>query len=144
MSARPIINSLRFAREGGELEGVVPVAELTRLADLLVVAQGEASYRLTGGVHAGRPELRLRVAVDLVLLCQRCLTAYVQPVRLDSRMPVARNEAELARWESDDPLLDALVADERLDVRELLEDELLLGLPVVPKHPEGGCGVVAE
>jgi hypothetical protein len=54
-------------------------------------------------------------------------------------LPVARNEAELARWESLDPMLDALVADPELDVAVLVEDEILLAIPLVPMHPKANA-----
>lgn len=60
-------------------------------------------------------------------------------MRIDQVFPVARNEAQLELWERSDPLLDALVADPELDVLTLVEDEILLSLPVAPRHAEGGC-----
>jgi uncharacterized metal-binding protein YceD (DUF177 family) len=36
-------------------------------------------------------------------------------------------------------MLDALVADPGLDVAVLVEDEILLAIPLVPMHPEGEC-----
>ena len=67
------------------------------------------------------------------------MTPYPEVLHLDNVLPVARNEAELERWESLDPLLDALIADPELDVATLVEDEILLSIPVVPMHAEGEC-----
>ncbi len=67
------------------------------------------------------------------------MTRYAELLELDSVLPVARNEAELLRWEALDPLLDALVADPALDLAALVEDEILLGIPLVPMHAEGDC-----
>ncbi len=67
------------------------------------------------------------------------MAAYPEALSLDSLLPVARNEAELERWERLDPLLDALVADPSLDLAALVEDEILLSLPPVPLHAEGQC-----
>lgn len=67
------------------------------------------------------------------------MTAYPEALVLDSLLPVARNDAELERWERLDPLLDALVADPQLDLATLVEDEILLSLPTVPLHAEGRC-----
>jgi uncharacterized metal-binding protein YceD (DUF177 family) len=57
---------------------------------------------------------------------------------LDTVLPVARNEAELLRWEALDPLLDALVADPQLDLAVLVEDEILLSLPSGADAPRRG------
>jgi uncharacterized protein len=67
------------------------------------------------------------------------MTAYPEALVLDSLLPVARNDAELERWERLDPLLDALVADPQFDLAALVEDEILLSLPAVPLHEDGRC-----
>ncbi|HNQ03750.1 MAG TPA: DUF177 domain-containing protein [Thiobacillaceae bacterium] len=135
---------MQFARAGGHLAGEYRAEEcgrlLPRLTEVLPRAGAGLRYRLSGCVQAGRPALRLEVSVILHLTCQRCLEVYDETMTLDRFYPIARDEAELARWERDEPLLDALVADPRLEVAELLEDEILLSVPMVPRHPEGGCG----
>lgn len=101
-------------------------------------------YQLSGVTEAGRPALRLQVQATLWLTCQRCLEKYPEQLNLDSVLPIARNDAELAQWEADDPMLDALVADPRLEVAALVEDEILLGLPVAPLHPGDACGAASQ
>lgn len=131
---------MRFAHAGEALSGEVPLAGLDRLADALVSDAGVVSYRVRGSLKAGRPVLRLEVEATVVLVCQRCLEPCQQALRIEREFPVARDEAQLELWERDDPLLDALVADPELDVLTLVEDEILLSLPVAPRHPEGACG----
>lgn len=143
MSAPQSIDSLRFARSRDCLDGEFAVASLTRLSELLVGDTGVVRYRLCGGEQAGRPALTLSVEATVVLRCQRCLAPYSQPVVAESVLPVARDEAQMTLWERDDPLLDVLLAEPHLDVRGLVEDEMLLSLPAVPRHPEGGCEVGA-
>lgn len=139
MSARPTFDSLRFARDGEGLSGQFRLDELPRLADVMLSAEGVVNYRLRGEMQAGRPALRLVVETSVMLRCQLCLEPYLQAMRIDQVFPVARNEAQLELWERSDPLLDALVADPELDVLTLVEDEILLSLPVAPRHAEGGC-----
>lgn len=131
---------MRFARAGESLSGEVPLADLGRLVEGLLSDQGSARYRVQGGMELGRLVLRLEIDLVVMLRCQYCLEPYMQELRIEQVLPLARNEAELERWEKDDPLLDALVADDSLDVLKLVEDEILLGLPVVPRHPDGECG----
>lgn len=140
MSARPTLDSLRFARVGDRLSGEVPVAQFDRLSDSLVSDEGSVSYVLQGRTEFGRPVLYLEIDADVVLRCQYCLEPYLQSLHIEQALPLARDEAELERWERDDPLLDALIAEPALDVLALVEDEILLGLPVAPRHPDGGCG----
>lgn len=144
MSAAIEIDALRFARLGERLEGELAVTRLTRLADLIASDRGQVRYRLRGGIESGRPTLVLRVEAELEMVCQRCLEVCAQHVQSESRMPLARNEAEMRRWECDEPLLDVLLADSALDVLALVEDEVLLSLPLVARHPEGQCAVAAK
>ncbi len=139
MSARRPFDSLQFAKSGESLSGRLRIEELPRLSGSLRPDDVAVQYRLTGVVASGRPALRLKVDATVWLTCQRCMTMYPEVLSLDSVLPIARNEAELERWESVDPLLDALVADPELDVAVLVEDEILLGIPLVPMHPEGEC-----
>ncbi len=135
-----MIDAIRFARAGESCSGEVPIADRDRLLDLLADDQGTINFLVRGELAGGRPTLHLTIEAVVKLVCQRCLEPYDQSVKIDSRLPIARNEAELERWERDDPLLDALLADQALDVLALVEDEILLGLPVAPRHPEGECG----
>ncbi len=139
MSAQTVIDPLRFARAGESLAGALSVAELIRLADRLSEAEGEARYRVSGQVRDGRPALGLRVEADLKLTCQRCLEPFVYPLRTEATLLLARDEAQLARWEEADPLCDGVVAEPQMDIAALVEDEILLGLPVAPRHPDGAC-----
>jgi uncharacterized protein len=131
---------MHFARAGESLSGEVLLADLGRLVGGLVSDEGGVKYRLQGGMESGRPVLRLAVDTAVMLRCQDCQEPYLQELQIEQVLPLARNEAELARWERLDPLLDALVADPLLDVLMLVEDEILLSLPVAPRHPGGVCG----
>ena len=113
---------------------------MPRLVESLASDVGLVSYMLCGTQKDGRPLLELSVEAVVQMICQRCLEPYAQAVAAHSLMPVARDEAQLALWERDDPLLDVLLADAHLDVQMLVEDEMLLSLPAVPRHREGECG----
>lgn len=143
MSARQTIDSMQFAKSGGQLSGEVRAEEfhdrLPRLADILSSDSPPVQYQLIGDMQSGRPVIRLKVRATVGLVCQRCLGAYAEKLELDRVYPIARDEAELARWEREEPLTEALVSDPKLAVMELIEDEILLSLPTVPRHPEGMC-----
>jgi uncharacterized protein len=139
MSARKPFDSLQFARSGESQGGSLHVEALPRLSDSLRPDDAAVQYRISGVSAAGRPALRLQIEVTLWLTCQLCMTRFAETMQLDTVLPVARNEAELQLWEEQDPLLDALIADPALDLAALVEDEILLGLPLVPMHAEGEC-----
>lgn len=131
---------LMFARSRGSLEGEFRANELPRLRDNLTSDDAAVQYQIAGSVELGKPVLKLRIEARVWQICQRCLEPFPERLELENVLPIARDEAELARWEIEDPLVDALVADARLDVATLVEDEILLSLPTVPKHPHGECG----
>ena len=140
MSARPAtLDSLQFATAGRNLSGEFTAAESDRLGDILDPSHGAVQYTLSGGLQGGRPVLRLHIEATVRLECQRCLEPFSMPLTIEPVLLVARDEVELSRWEAEDGLLDAIQADSRLDVQKLVEDEILLGLPLVPRHPDGGC-----
>ena len=139
MSAPAPLDTLLFAQSGGSLEGELRADELPRLRGNLTSDDVAVQYRLSGGTESSRPVLRLEVSGCVWLTCQRCLELYPERFELRNVLPIARDESELALWEAEDPLVDALIADTRFDVASLVEDEILLGLPVVPRHPDGEC-----
>lgn len=140
MSARSEIDSLRFAQTADRASGEFALAELTRLHDILANLDGVVQWSLEGNMRTGRPAIALSLHGQLTLICQRCLKPCAHALEAESILPVARSEDELARWESEDPLLDGLVADPRLNVRDLVEDEIILSLPAIPRHVDGACG----
>ena len=131
-----------FAVGGGVLEGDWPGPSLERLADLQVppqdVGQADVHWRAQGErrLKAGSEAelwLSLSVQAPVWLTCQRCLQPMALDLVLERRLRFVRGEsqAEALDAESDD---DVLALPRWLDLRELVEDELLLGLPLVPRH----------
>jgi uncharacterized protein len=143
MSAPAHIDSMQFAKTGGVLSGSLTADRLPRLRDSLARDDVAVQYRISGLTVAGRPSLRVEATAQVWLICQRCLEAYPLTLELDETLPIARTAEQVSYWEDQDPLLDALVAESALDVAMLVEDEVLLGLPVAPRHPDGECGLEA-
>lgn len=132
-----------FAREGGELQGEWPAAALARLAESgapEAPAQGwpEVHWSARGEqrpVRAGEPEtwLHLEADAEVALTCQRCLQPVRLPVSSERSFRFVRDEARAAELDMDSED-EVLALTRSLDLRELVEDELLLELPVVPRH----------
>ena len=131
-----------FATDGNALEGDWPGSTLERLADLQVapqdLGQADVHWRVQGErrLKAGSEAelwLTLSVQAPVWLICQRCLQPMAVGLALERRLRFVHGEsqAEALDAESDD---DVLALPRWLDLRELVEDELLLGLPLVPRH----------
>ncbi|TAN71553.1 MAG: DUF177 domain-containing protein [Gallionella sp.] len=139
MNARPLIDCLDFARNGRQTSGKVPVAGLARLLDVLENPQGFFGYTVQGGVDKqGNPYLDVSVAGICRLRCQRCLGGLDYPVHLDSRL-LLRDQAGLDALDTDEEEFDSILADAKLDVLDMLEEEILLSLPIAPRHELGAC-----
>ena len=135
MSKLILINSLEFAHRHERLAGSIAIVSFERLADQLTSNQGNVSYELVGGGDAmSRPTLHLRVNAELSLQCQRCLMPVVHTLAADTRLTVFTNELKLEAACMDDESLDAVLAESEYDVLALIEDEVLLGLPLAPCH----------
>jgi len=153
MFARHFIDSLDFAHNGGELHGVAPLSEMPRLLDLLAIPEtahesgssGEISFFVSGLPNVnGKPMLEVTVNGACQLRCQRCLGSFTHPINLVSRLLLARaGEIDEFSVEEDDEV-DSIVAEKRLDVLNMIEEEILLSLPFAPKHPLGDCKPAVE
>jgi len=141
MNARPFIDSLEFARNARKLSGELQFSELPRMRDLLENSKGILSYAVQGGVDMqGSPFLDVTAAGQCRLRCQRCLNGLDYPVMIDSRL-LLLDQASLDSLEDTEEEYDSILADTHLEVLDLLEDEILLSLPIAPRHEEGGCQV---
>ena len=138
-----MLNVAQLCHDAGSLAGQWPLAGMKRLRDsLFVQSDSVIDWSASGALlsaSSAEPEvwLHLRADVAVTLQCQRCLQRVVQPLAVDRRLRFVRSEAEAERLDeaSDD---DVLVLLPRLDLHELVEDELILALPLVPRH-EDAC-----
>lgn len=134
-NAGTVIDSPDFARHGGSLGGSVAVAELSRLTDQLADAAGSLAFELRGmRDEEGKSFLALRVTGSLNLRCQRCLSPLSYPVAIESKLMLVAPGEEWPDEELEDDEVDAIEANPELAVLPLVEEEVLLALPVAPRH----------
>jgi len=143
MSEQVTIDSLEFARQGKHLQGEIAVAGLDSLQEHLHAKSGALQYTLIGKLgENGKPRLILTVSGELSLVCQRCLGAMVFPLAIESTLePVMGGESFLP-LEDEDDLIDTIPADAAMDVRALIEEEVVLSLPIAPMHDMAECAAV--
>ena len=120
---------------GRQFEGRLPLSAMSRLGGSLADLEGECRYALEFGQDGLQvPYVELSIDAGLPLVCQRSLERFVFPVRSVQRLGLIRDEAdEAALPEGYEALL--VPEDGLLRPAELVEDELLLALPVVPLAP---------
>lgn len=135
MSRQVVIDSLAFARESGLLKGELQIASMTRVLDLLADSVGSLSYSAEGCLGArNRAQLYLQVNGVVSLRCQRCLGSMKHDLSIKSLLEFVDDDEDLTQEELEDDSRDFLQAQRELDVVALIEDEIILSLPAVPRH----------
>lgn len=140
-----MIDSLDFARKALEIHDTIAVSQFLRLADFLSTPDGTLEYQLTGYLDEHRrPGLKLHITGRLMLVCQRCLGALEFDLDKEAVFALVRDEAEIPDGEDENDEIDYLVAEAQMSVSALIEDELLLSLPLAPKHDSTVCGTTSK
>jgi uncharacterized protein len=136
-----VLDAWRMVAARRGFEGVLPLSSFTRLRDALCdgPAEGGRDGDVRFAIDFDRdglqiPYVELRIDARLPLECQRSLQRYFEPVHVVQRLGLIRDEAEEAGLpEGYEPLL--VPDDGMLRPVELVEDELILAVPVVPLMP---------
>lgn len=114
----------KLAEENVILEGQFTLVELERVRDLALNDSETGKYLLKFYLNsAGEVALDGNIEVNVSLVCQRCATTYTQHLNLT---------------------IDDFTADDyegSVDLEQFIEDEILLGVPIIPRHEIDDCNV---
>ena len=122
-----------LADRGAVLEGSIELSQLGRLKGLLGSTEGTVRARIS--LRRGYDDLllvALECEAQLELVCQRCLEPVQHELRERVDFAVAETEDSWAVLPQGMELI-ALNGD-RLQPATLIEDELIVSLPLVPRH----------
>lgn len=137
MVAHPLIDGVDFALKGSVLHGKLGLETLPRLIELWPDLSGSVAYTIRGLRDGERLLLQIELNGECSLTCQRCLSRMIHPVSMIQVLRLAPPEKiDLIDREDE---LECIEASTEMDVIAMIEDELLLGLPYAPRHPEGEC-----
>lgn len=116
-------------------QGSVPLTSMPRLKDSLCSTDGAVTYDIEfGRDELGVANVRVKADAGLPLMCQRSLDPFVLPVRVDATLGLIVSESDEAGLPPGyEPLL--VQDDGKLRMVDVIEDELILALPVVPLKP---------
>lgn len=130
------IDAPKWADREAVIEEIVPLQSFARLCEGAASVEGEVSvacriYRDTQGLIV----LQGKLATSMQLVCQRCLEPVAVTVDADIQLRLLRNEEQAERLADD---ADYLLQDEegRIALADVLEDELILSLPLVALHDD--------
>ena len=134
------IDPNRFAEQNLTLEGNVRLADMARLNSTLNAPEDVVAVRLTFGVdEQGTTFIKGHLDTTLVVECQRCMEPFRYEIISDFAVGIVTSLDEVNTLpENYEP---ALAQDGKLALRELIEDELILNLPIIPKHEPEDCNV---
>ena len=120
--------------------------------DLPRVAEGASTVEAGDGFHwkletyfedspgsLPRQFMNLELKGQIHLVCQRCLKDCPAELSEVRRFALVGSEHEADAFPIEDDQQEPLVASQHFDVLGTIEDEILLSLPLIPKHPEGVC-----
>jgi uncharacterized protein len=88
--------------------------------------------------------LKLAVKGRIHLVCQSCLQDCGLDLAQESRFVIVTSEEEADAFPMEDDQQEPLVASQHFDLLGLIEDEILLSVPLIPKHPDGACQLHAS
>jgi uncharacterized protein len=129
------IDGLQFARSGGVRAGALAAEVLPRLTESGALPTNIV-FRIEGGRDpSGFSVLRITVTGTLTLICQRCLGEFEWSLATDTTLRLAKSQTEIELAEDE---VDRVLASRSMDVVQLVEDEILLAMPMVPRHER--CG----
>ncbi|MDR3370540.1 DUF177 domain-containing protein [Rhodoferax sp.] len=130
-----------------QIEGHDVLSNYERLIQEANVLAGRNPLHWTARVElhpsaAGQPEswLHLTVETSLPQTCQRCLGSVDVSVQVDREFRFVESEA-VAEQQDDECEEDLLVTSREFDLAALIEDEVLMALPLVPRHETCPVGV---
>jgi uncharacterized protein len=141
------LDLFEFARSGRQAAGLVRVSQLPRMLNEVPAEAPERESAFTwqaegttqpelqdDGTEGPQPYLRLAIHGAAWLECQRCLAPYKQAFNVDATYRIVNTEAEAEEFPLDEDEVDVIVGSTHFDLIDLIEEELLLNLPLVPKH----------
>jgi uncharacterized protein len=93
------------------------------------------------GVAGGEPRLKMNLSLkgQMHLICQRCMQPCLVKIEESRQFVFLANEALADAFPMEEDALEPLVMSSQFDLLGTIEDEILLSLPLIPKHPEGVC-----
>lgn len=133
--AQAVVDGLEFVRQSDRLSGEIAIAALDRLADSLAGNAGSLKCAVQGGVdQEGNSFLILAVSGTLQLRCQRCLERMTYALQIDKRLLLVAPGRAWPDEALEDDEFDAIEAGKTMALLPLIEEEVLLALPIAPRH----------
>jgi len=116
------------------LDFSIPLAELPRVSRELTSTEGEARGHVRFSRQLGQAVADLEVGAQPEVVCQRCMQPMRWPVKVKSRVALVSDYDAADRVPEEMEVF--LVEGDSVSVRDLVDEEVMLALPHVPRHAE--------
>jgi len=134
------VNAVELAGRAATLERRLGLPQLPRLGEAGALDGTHVQARLEFGTFEGHATIEVRAEGEVFLACQRCLKPCACAVDEEASLVVVASDTDEVPG-GYEPLLGE---PERLSVVEVIEEQVLLGLPLVPMHASAAeCGAAA-
>lgn len=138
-----MLDMRKLASHGTGIQGVLQLAKLPRLVGLVVDLDGQVEVRCRFSVDGeGHYVLNLQFKAEFSVVCQRCMEPVSIFVDSDTDLGMVWHEDQVKALP---PYLEPLVLEEgQANLWSVVEDELILSLPIVSYHDSGKCVQLKE
>ena len=132
------VDPFRFAENAVSLNGALFIKEMQRFCSSLASDQGEVKVSMTfDRDEQGIRHIKGRITTEVMLQCQRCLRPFKHEIINEFLLGIVHTEEEADRLPNRyDPLI---VSDGALVISDMIEEELIISLPLVPMHNTKDC-----
>ncbi len=132
-----VIDPLRLADEGAELHGVLGLGGMSRLMEQCADDSGTVSVDLHFERGAqGLRQMHGSLRAEVPVVCQRCMRPFRRAIGAETWL-ILLKPGEPGAIPADEA--DTLLVSKPLLLCEIVEDELLLAMPMIPRHAPGEC-----
>lgn len=133
------IDNIDFAKNRQTTNASVDVSKLKRATELFENLTGNLEYTITGDIDGkNKPILKVTICGKITTLCQNCLENMEIAIEHSGLLHIFYNESDLdlALFGDDSEYEDGILADTHFDIQNFIEDELIMLLPMAPKHEQ--------
>ncbi len=132
------IDPYRLAANGTVIDETEQIADFPRLLEALADDEGQARWQAAfsqSGDDIARPvKLTLTGTANCNVPCVRCLAGLPMILKVDREFKLVKEEATAAALDAQDSERDVMAVAPPWNLAELVEDEFLLALPLMPRH----------
>ena len=129
------VDAVAMAGVGSTVDRTYSAADLPRLARAGAAEGSKIRASLRFSLFDGQPAVKGRLNGQVVLTCQRCMKAVETHVDESFQVLIVPEE----RPDEPGGYEPVIANPTRLDLGWLVEDQVLLALPLVPMHPQDDC-----